>query len=394
MIWRTKHREIMTAIESLSEEIKRARFFSDDGKKSETIISGKVLGQSDSSGSDKDTVPRIDYIALLEERIKDLEKRVCILESGRECSEIPSSLKSPSSVQEDELPDTDLNETDEDILFPSLFASPAVNSETSAYEEFLDRCKHVYPKLLLKSEQLCDSRTRTDVYRPVNPDFGRSFHLDIQAGYDMLKQEIITLNLYHNHSLIIGEGWLSYTSWIIENLSSTNSKDQVQFITFNLSPRETEALFSSPVGSDPKVVQRIMEDYLLLNIDDPARWQELEDKLKSECFQQQQIIRNHNLHSFKDYMKAFPDHPELPHVPFLVLIVGHPDQLPQEATASFISIVRIMRSLGITMFLTGASEPVKNSLISNTILKFFISDRIGILDEHNKVQKQRYFIVP
>ncbi len=391
MSWGKKQKEILSAIESLREEVGRVLFFSDAGKR-DAGDGGQASGES--CGSDEDTKPKIDYIALLEERISRLEERVRILESVQECNKKSLPAVPVSSFQKDEPEEDNPDETDKDILFPSLFDAPETYSETSIYDAFLDHCRRVYPKLLQKAEQLFGSKEEVHVPDQKNPDYEHSLYLDVQAGYDMLEHKILKFDLYGKHGLIVGNSWLFFTSWIIESLCSTNHKDLVQFITFNCSQEEAESLFTFPKDMNQADILSRIKEYLLMSIEDSAHFPELEDYLKSECSDQLNLFRKYNFNSFTDYARAVPEHPEMPRVPYLVLIVGHPDQLPKETADMLISIIRNMRSMGITMLLAGGSEPLKNHLVYNTAVQFFISESIGIMDTHNRMYNQQYFITP
>lgn len=387
MSWGKKHREILSAIESLRDEVGRALFFSDAGKK------GAGDG-GQACGSDEDTKPKIDYVALLEERISRLEERVRVLESAQKSGKKVSPAASGSVFREDEPEEDDTDDTDGDLLFPSLFDAPETKSKTPIYDSFLDSCRRVYPKLLHKAEQLLGSGKEVHVPGRMNPDYERSLCLDINAGYDMLEHKILEFDLYGNHSLIIGNSWLLFASWIIESLFSMNHEKLVQFITFNFSREETESLFTFPMDMDQAGMLSRMKEYLLKNIEDPASFPELKDCLKSEFSRQQKLLSEFHCSSFRDYARAVPEHPEMPRVPYLILIVGHPDRLPKETADMLISLIRNMRGLGITMLLAGGAEPVSNHLVYNTAVRFFISESIGIMDTHNRMHKQQYFITP
>ena len=95
------------------------------------------------------------------------------------------------------------------------------------------------------------------------------------------------------------------------------------------------------------------------------RFTKMQKWLHDEYMNRAMLLKRYGINKQKDYYSKSKDDPERPQMPYIVLFVRNPEELPDDDLKELISCVRVMRSEGISMVCVCDREIEKELLLCN-----------------------------
>ena len=329
MRWEKKYQEVLEALENLRQEACPAM--------------------------EQDT-DRADVTSLLLERVSKMEDQLQVLDRKvRELEELHQRLEEEEQERYLE---------DEGIRFPSLLGSEEERACISTFERFFYACVDGFADLLEKECAWAETGGRVPEDIPA-PAPGKEPCLDVHPGYDFSQGAWLNLSLRNRNGLVAGDSCVTVTARMLEQLTRSNTPEQLQVAAFHFTSEEMDELFPREEMRAFLCVQAAEE------IDFPrVDWILQERRDLAETLQQEKDRQD---------------------LPYLMLLVGHPEQLSHATKRLLLHDVRCLRKLGFTLLLVSDGAPLKNDLMAHISFSILGSDPIGMLKENPEDTELRSF---